>query len=80
MLVAGAYNYYKHVTLTGLNNWMQELDKRYKKRISGKGSTTPPRKRVTGAPAKSSPPVGAPKWSIDPEWTDGMLFNYNFFG
>ena len=69
-----------------LNTWMEELDKRYKKKLERNSSTTPSKPRVCGSPATSLPPTNAPQWVVDPDWTgpnpssgmfiDSFLRNY----
>ncbi len=57
---------------------MEELDRRYKKKLERNGSTTPSKPRVCGSPAASIPPTNAPQWAVNPDWTSpspssGML-------
>lgn len=47
---------------------MEELDKRYKKKLERNSSKTPSKKRVDGMPSPSVPPSGAPKWAVDDSW------------
>ena len=53
-----------------VNEWMEELDKRYKVRLQKMGSITPAKGRITGLPACSSPPSDAPVWAIHEDWSD----------
>ena len=48
---------------------MEELDRRYKKKLERNGSTTPSKPRVCGSPATSLPPTNAPQWAVNPDWT-----------
>ena len=47
---------------------MEELDKRYKKKLERSNSITPSKSRVVGRVAVSLPPRNHPKWAIDDQW------------
>lgn len=47
---------------------MEELDKRHRNKLLRKGSSTPAKTRIIGDTAVSTPPPGALKWSVDPNW------------
>ena len=47
---------------------MEELDKRYRRKLEHNGNTTPAKKRKLGITSTLLPPPGAPKWAIDQEW------------
>lgn len=60
---------------------MEELDKRYKKKLERNSSTTPSKPRAAGRVAVSLPPHKCPKWAIadqweppDPDLTTGMSY------
>ena len=55
---------------------MEELDKRYKKKLLRNTSNTPSKPRVIGDTAVSTPPPDAPKWAIDPAWKFPSQGNY----
>jgi hypothetical protein len=47
---------------------MEELDKRYKRKLERNSSTTPSKPRSIGMVARSLPPRRAPKWAVDVNW------------
>lgn len=47
-----------------LNTFLSTLDKRYEKKVSREGGTVARKARITGAPSTSSPPDGAPQWTV----------------
>ena len=65
-----------------LNEWMEELDRRYRSKLDAASTSTPSKIRKVGAPAKSCPPCGAPSWSVDSSWTvtqpSDRKFDYRF--
>ena len=50
------------------NEWMDELDKRYRRKLERNSSITPSKQRQIGSPSTCVPPPGAPTWAINPEW------------
>ena len=55
-------------SLLDLDNFLATLDKRYTKKVSKAGGTVAKKVRVIGAPSKSSIPIGAPQWTINPSF------------
>ena len=50
------------------NKWMEELDARYKAKLSKQSSATPPKKRKIGKPSESTPPTPLFHWAVDQDW------------
>ena len=62
------------MTVIELNEWMEVLDKRYQ----SKHKDAPVRARTEGAPSKSKPPPGAPKWAVKRTWIEERTGIRNF--
>lgn len=54
-----------------LTRFMGKLDARYEEKIKKDGILVARKNRKVGSPSQSSPPSGAPGWTIDPKWTEG---------
>ena len=52
----------------GLNEWINELDSRYTRKLQKSSSCTPPKERNLGTPATSNPPLPIVQWAVNPEW------------
>ena len=65
-----------------LNEWMGELDRRYRSNLDAASTSTPSKIRKVGAPVKSRTPCGAPSWSVDSSWRvtqpSDRKFDYRF--
>lgn len=62
---------------------MDELDARYKKKLSKASSCTPPKPRKVGTISTTKPPLPLLGWAVDQEWLkgnpiidDGLFINF----
>ena len=53
---------------SGLNNFLQTLDKRYADKIKGEGVLMAKKLRRPGCSSTLLPPAGAPSWTLDEAW------------
>ena len=75
ILILMINNYFGCISISEVNAWMKELDKRYGRRMESKESVTPHKKRLIGTASTSKPPAGAPQWAVDPYlWSAGTLY------
>lgn len=62
-----------------MNVWMDELDKRYKRKLERQSSSTPSKERQIGARSHSQPPPDAPKWTDNESWRPPIAAGTWFF-
>ena len=54
--------------ISGVNDWMETLDKRYQAKQRADGAVFPKKERINGSNSKSVPPLDAPEWALNKEW------------
>ena len=53
------------ILFIALNEFIQELDRRYDEKVKKEGGTMPRKTRQSGPPSKSPPPLNAPAWTVN---------------
>ena len=62
-----------------MNVFFVTLDKRYQDKVAREGGTVARKVRRIGTPSKSRPPIGAPAWTVNENYTfsDGIIHLFN---